>query len=137
MVGDAKASEFVKSAIEGDIASIIYSEDERALLKYNVKQSFYPFSGKTPDEIKVIIAGADVTKFTKVFYSNYGQVFDQIELEQKGDTDFYYLPRDKQWALIETKVKAVMGEVDADAPEEPKLAPIDLTKDKPTDKTAV
>ena len=131
MVGDARASEFVKSAIESDIASIIYSEDERALMKYNVQQSFYPFSGKTPEQVNIVTQGSDVTQFTKVFYANFGYVFDEIEREQAG-VDFYYLARDKQWALIEKKVNEIIVEVDADAPEEPVIAPIEKTPAEPT-----
>lgn len=129
MVGDARASEFVKMAIEGDIASIIYSEDERALLKYNVKQSFYPFSGKSPDEIKMVVTGTDITTFTKVFYANFGQVFDQVELEQAltrdssqdSCIDFYYMARDKQWELIQKKVEEIIKEVEAAAPKVPEM----------------
>jgi len=127
MVGDARASEFVKMAIEGDIASIIYSEDERALLRYNVKQSFFPFSGKSPDEIKLIVTGTDVTTFTKVFYANFGQVFDQIELEQAGTVDFYYLSRDKQWELIQKKVEEIIKEVEDEEPEIPVMGEFNET----------
>lgn len=121
-VGDARASEFVKGAIEGDIASIIYSEDQRGLQKYNVKQSFFPFSGKSPEDIRLIISGTDVSKFTKVFYANFGQIFDEIELEQsKAGVDFYVLAKDKQRELINAKVEALMATIEAEQPKEPTL----------------
>jgi len=118
MVGDARASEFVKSSIENDIAGIMYSEDERGLKKYNTKQSFFPFSGKTPEQITILMGSSDVTKFTKVFYANYGNVFDTIELQQANNSvDFYDLTREKQFALIETEVNRIIGVVEAESPE--------------------
>lgn len=125
MVGDARASEFVKSAIESDIASIIYSEDERGYKKYNVKQSFFPFSGKTPEQIMAVIGGNQVSNFTKVFWGNFGFVFDQIELEQK-EVDFYDLARDKQWALIVEKVKQIENQISIEQPE-PEMTDINTT----------
>lgn len=131
MVGDARASEFVKSAIESDIASIIYSEDERGYKKYNVKQSFFPFSGKTPEQIMALIGGNQVSQFTKVFYANFGFIFDSIELEQT-ETDFYDLARDKQWKLIVEKVKEIENQIEVEQPE-PQMGDINST-DK-TDKS--
>ncbi len=125
MVGDARASEFVKSAIESDIASIIYSEDELGYKKYNVKQSFFPFSGKTPEQIMAVIGGNQVSNFTKVFWGNFGFVFDQIELEQK-EVDFYDLARDKQWALIVEKVKQIENQISIEQPE-PGMTDINTT----------
>jgi hypothetical protein len=123
MVGDASASEFVKSSIESDIANIIYSEDEQALIKYNVKQSFFPFSGKGKDEIKIILASPDlVNRFTKVFYANYGTIFDEIEIElSKEKKYFYYMPRDKQWELIVQKVNEYITKIDEEKPKTPSL----------------
>ena len=118
MVGDARASEFVKSAIETDIASIIYSEDERALKKYNVKQSFFPFSGKTPEQITLLMGGNSVTSFTKCFYANFGQVFDIVEMEQANNSvDFYDLDRTKQMQLIEKVVNDILANIEEEQPE--------------------
>jgi len=118
MVGDARASEFVKSAIETDIASIIYSEDERGLLKYNVKQSFFPFSGKTPEQITLLMGTNNVTEFTKCFYANFGNVFDTIEMEQaEQGLDFYVMARPRQLSLIEENVNKILGTIESENPE--------------------
>ncbi|MFM6993726.1 MAG: hypothetical protein ACKOWO_01270 [Sediminibacterium sp.] len=118
MVGDARASEFVKMSIESDIASIIYSEDERELKKYKVKQAFFPFSGKTPEQINAIIAGNQVTSFTKVFWANYGQIFDAVEMEQaENNIDFYSLAKSKQWEIIKAKVESMEAEIETENPE--------------------
>ena len=93
-----------------------------------MKQSFYPFSGKTPEDIRLIVSGNDVTKFTKVFYANFGQVFDAIELEQANSgMDFYVMTREKQWSLIEAKVNEIITQVEAEEPEEPELPPMEST----------
>jgi len=114
MVGDARASDFIKSSIEADVASIIYSEDEEGLKKYNVRKSFDPFSGKSPEHVTLIIGGGEVTEFTKVLWSNSGYIFDQIELETPL---FYDLARDKQWELIKTKVKEIIADIEKDNPQ--------------------
>lgn len=125
MVGDARASEFVKSAIETDIASIIYSEDERGLKKYNVKQSFFPFSGKTPEQITLLMGTNNITMFTKCFYSNFGQVFDTIEMEQAAlGLDFYDMARPRQLTLIEANVNAIIAKIEVENPE-PQIEQID------------
>ena len=123
MVGDARASEFVKDEIHTDIAKVIYSEDERALQKYNVKRAFYPFSGKTTEEIKLIISTPGMTtEDAKVFYSNYGIIFDDIEMEQaKLGVDFYYLAKDKQKELLDKKIEEIMGYIESEKPEEPDI----------------
>lgn len=122
-VGDARASEFIKGSIEDDIAGVIYSESERDLLKYNVKKSWFPFNGKTPEQIATIIGSSDlVPMFTKVFWANYGYIFDMIELEysEKG-ADFFYMPRMKQWEIIKSYVDNILKEIEKTAIKEPNL----------------
>jgi hypothetical protein len=134
MVGDARASEFVKSSIESDIASIIYSEDEFGYKRYNVKQSFFPFSGKTPEQIMAVIGGNQVSQFTKVFWANYGFIFDSVELEQAElNVNFYDLNRTKQWEIISAKVEELMSQIEEEQPE-PAMEDINQTTDK-TDTT--
>jgi len=130
-VGDARASEFIKGAIEDDIAGIIYSESERDLLKYNVKKSWYPFNGKSPEQIATIIATDNLVPYqTKVFWANFGSIFDFVELEQSATgKDFFYLTRDKQWAIIEAKIKELTSSIEETAIKEPVMdfnAPNDI-----------
>lgn len=120
-VGDARASEFIKSSIEDDIAGVIYSESERDLLKYNVKKSWFPFNGKTPEQVASIVASDALVPYsTRVFWANFSYIFDMIELEQSAKAvDFFYLPRDKQWAIIEAKVNEIIAEVEKTKIQEP------------------
>ena len=124
---------FVKSSIETDIASIIYSEDEFGYKRHNVKQSFFPFSGKTPEQIMAIIGGNLVSQFTKVFWANYGQVFDAVELEQaENEVNFYDLNRTKQWEIIKAKVEEMVKEIEE---EQPEPAMEDINEPDTTDNT--
>lgn len=126
-VGDAKASEFIKSSIEDDIAGVIYSESERELLKYNVKKSWFPFNGKSPEQIAVIIASNLVPLNTKVFWANFSYIFDLIELEQseKG-VDFFNAPRETQWEIIQAKIEGIASKVEKT--EEPTLPEENLSE---------
>lgn len=78
-----------------------------------------------------LIGGNQVSQFTKVFYANFGFIFDSIELEQT-ETDFYDLARDKQWKLIVEKVKEIENQIEVEQPE-PQMGDINST-DK-TDKS--
>jgi len=120
-VGDARASEFIKSSIEDDIAGVIYSESERDLLKHNVKKSWFPFNGKTPEQIAVIIASdALVPNDTKVFWANFSYIFDLIELDQSANgVDFFYLSREKQWEIITSKIAEISKVIETTKIQEP------------------
>lgn len=122
-VGDAKASEFIKSSIEDDIAGVIYSESERDLLKYNVRKSWYPFNGKTPEQVAVAMTTPNlVPNEIKVFWANFSYIFDVIELEQAElNVDFYNLPRSKQKEIIDEKVTSIMSTIEAEMPKEPTI----------------
>lgn len=126
-VGDARASEFIKSSIEDDIAGVIYSESERELLKYNIKKSWFPFNGKTTEQISVIVASTNLVPYdTKVFWANFSYIFDMIELEQgKNGTDFYYMPRDKQWEIISAKIEQLKLDIEKTAIQEPEYTPFE------------
>lgn len=130
LVGDAKADEFIKQTIQDDIAGIIYSEDDHELLKYNVKKSWYPFNGKTTDQINAIVTATGmVTEFTKVFWANFGFIFDLIELDQIAlKIDFYNLTRDKQWAIIQQYVQKIISQVKVEAPVNPFVTPTNQVK---------
>ena len=105
-------------------------EDERGLLKYNVKQSFFPFSGKTPEQITLLMGTANVTAFTKCFYANFGNIFDTVEMEQaeKG-LDFYVMARPRQLTLIEENVNKILGTIESENPE-PQMETINDTNNQ-------
>ena len=119
-VGTANADEFVKKDIENDIAQIMYEDDERHLKRYEVQNHFFPFNGKTKDEISMLISSPNLCpQKTKVLYANYSYIFDELDLEfaRKG-VDFYYLAVDKQKKALDKKIKEIMDEIKSQQPEE-------------------
>ena len=118
-VGTSNADEFVKKDIENDIAQIMYEDDERALKKYYTMRHFFPFNGKTKDEIKQIITSPRLcTERVKVLYANYSYIFDELELEfGKKGVDFYYMSIDKQKKALDKKVETMIDEIEAESPQ--------------------
>lgn len=114
-VGTSQAEEFVKAGIEEDIAQIQYEDDPRAYLKYKTMRHFFPFSGKTKDEIKLIMALPKAAKEeVRVLYANFSYIFDDLEMEfQKKNIDFYRIPREEQHKAVSEKVKSIIAEIKA------------------------
>ena len=94
LVTQSKASEFVKQNIEDDLAEVIYEGYPRELLKYKTQKHFYPFNGKSGDEIQMIVTSPNMcSPEVKILWANFSFLFDEIELEfAKKKIDFYMLP---------------------------------------------
>lgn len=101
---DSGAPSYVKASITHDIAKKIYIDQPQQLLKIQVKEKFYPFNGKTADEINYILANALKTKFDQVLYASFDQIFIDIENEQTGEVSFYEMEYKKQKDLLNKKV---------------------------------
>ncbi len=113
VVGTSQADEFVKRAIEDDIAEILYEDDPHELKRYKAMNHFFPFNGKGKDEIKMIVTSNTTPKAIKVLWSNFSYIFDELELEQKQKgVNLYDMNRDKQKALIDKKVEDILSKVD-------------------------
>ena len=118
-VGTSNADEFVKKAIENDIAQILYEDDPRNLLRYKTENYFFPFNGKTKKEIELIIAnGTLIKEETKVLWANFSYIFDELELEfaEKG-VDFYKVNRKAQKEAIAEKVKKIIDGLEKEKPD--------------------
>jgi hypothetical protein len=102
--------EFVKVAVEDDIAQVLYEDDPRELLKYNTNKYFFPFNGKTKDEIKLCITNPRlVPEEVRVLWANFSYILDELEQEFKmKKVDFYRMPREKQREAINAKVKELV-----------------------------
>src|SRR5690606_4666814 len=113
-VNTSGAPSFMRDAISEDLASIIYAGDDLGYLKYAVRHRFFPFNGKTPDEIAMLVASQYVSKFTKVLYANFEAIFNDIALENPG----FYLMKSysKQWTIVQEKVNEYMEELDEQEP---------------------
>jgi hypothetical protein len=123
----------MKEALNGDLASLIYVGDDLMQLKYKVKQSFYPFTGKTDEEIALLMESPYVPKAQKVLYANFEPIFALIEEE---DPLFWYLEKfGEQKAKVDAKVDEWKKRTDEEAPPEPTFeenpSPQGSTKAKP------
>ena len=111
LVSDSKADAFIKQGIQDDIARIIYTDDRISYLKYKTKEEFYPYSGKTKEEIAAIISVVPDDDFNRVLWECYGWIFGEIERDfLKKEVNFYELARTRQWSVIERKVKKIVKE---------------------------
>jgi len=107
LANTAGASQYVKGAIEDDIARIVYAEDENGLAKYLTLKAFNPFPGDTPESIAMKMTQSYVPEFYKVLYSTFGFIFDELEAENPG---FYLMNRAKQRELLTAKVTSLIPE---------------------------
>jgi hypothetical protein len=55
------------------------------------------------------MASGNTTKFYKVLFENYENIFNEIDLET---SDFYIMDRNKQWEILKVKVEGLIGELD-------------------------
>lgn len=113
-VNDSGAPSFMRDNISEELAEIIYAGDELGYKKYSTKHRFFPFNGKTPDEIAVLMASEHVSRFTKVLYANFEAIFTDIALE---NPKFWFLDSySKQWTILEAKVFEYIKELDEQQP---------------------
>jgi hypothetical protein len=108
IVSDSKADAFVKQGIQDDIARMIYTDDPTGYLKYKTKEEFYPYSGKTQEQIALIVGSAPPDDFNRTLWESYGWIFGELEREYlKKGINFYELARSKQWSALKRKVEAL------------------------------
>lgn len=105
---ESDAPSFLRDILTRDIAEIMFNGDEEALRKFNVRRRFYPFNGKTTEEISVLLATQYVSDRTKILYANFEAIFTEIE---KTVPKFYLLPIEKQWEVVEAKIDAFKSEI--------------------------
>lgn len=116
LVSTSGADNFIKSAIQDDIAGVIYSEDPHQRQKYFVMKQFFPFPGKTPEEILGIVTGGLTSRFNQILWANYESIFNKLEREQNEGQLFYEKDADVQWKLIVPEVEAIMKASEPPAP---------------------
>lgn len=109
LVNESGAPSFMRDAIGNDLAEIIYSGDDLGYTKYATKHRFFPFNGKNPEEIAMLMGSQHVSRFTKVLYSNFEAIFTDIGLETPS---FWFMKSySKQWNIVQEKVNEYMEEL--------------------------
>lgn len=108
------APSYIKNEINKDLAQKLYIDKPSELLKIDVKNKFFPFNGKTENEISNIITNDLTSKYNKILYANFDNIFDELDSENSiGDVNFYMIEKSKQLDLIKTKVQVIIDELDS------------------------
>jgi hypothetical protein len=111
---ESGAPAFLIETIDVDLATIIFAGDELGLQKFNVKRRFAPFMGKNEDEIAMLLTSEFVPKEPKILYSNFEQIFREIEIE---NPNFWVMKNIAgQRDIVQTKVNEWKERLKADAP---------------------
>lgn len=109
LANDSKAPGFLRESITDDIADILFSGDDKALAKFKSQKQFFPYNGKTQDEINMLINSSYVAERTKVLAANFGLIMDQVERE---DTGFYLKTNyEEKWKIVEKVVDEFLAEI--------------------------
>lgn len=106
---DSQAPSFMRDAINKDIADITYNDDKLAKERYEVKRRFFPFNGKSFEEIALAVASEYVPRFDKVLYFNFEKIFSELE---KDDATFFIRKFAEQWKVIGEKVNKIIEDID-------------------------
>lgn len=110
------APSYIKNEINKDLAQKLYIDNPNELLKIEVKNRFFPFNGKSENEINNIITNDLTSKFNKILYANYDNIFDELDAENSVDNvNFYRMEKNKQFELIKAKVQGIIDELDTAA----------------------
>lgn len=109
---DSGAPSYVKQSISHDIAEKVYVDQPLELLKLQTKEKFYPFNGKSENEVNNLMLSEFVSVFDKTLYSKFDSIFFEIEQEQESGVDFYKMEYKKQKEIITKKVEVYMVIVD-------------------------
>lgn len=119
-INDSGSPSFAKTAVDDDIANIVYADDADALLAYKVQKLFRPFLGKTDAEVEYIMVENYTTINKKVLWQNFDDIF--LEAEQNNES-FYLMPYKQQKTIID---KMVQDLVDSLAPPTPTMQPVKI-----------
>lgn len=105
---------FLRESINNDIAGIVYEGDPVGYHKYSVKMAFFPFKGKSVDEQSFLMTSDNITKYNKVLYANFENIFSKIERETPA---FWYMKSiNKQWEIVDVKVQEILDQLASSAP---------------------
>lgn len=105
----AGVSSYVLEQMNNDLIYVTYADYPEIIKKIEVKQKFFPFEGKDPSTIAMMISQGYVDKADIILYANFKRIFDEIESENKA---FYQLAESKQRELIAQKVKQIQSEIE-------------------------
>jgi hypothetical protein len=113
---EAGVSEQIIDEQENRLAKVIFDNDENALLRYNSKRTFLPFRGRGKDEVQILLDSTNVSKYSKVLYSNFVEIFEGIEMDL--GIEFYRKDKVFQKTEIEKRVNELIKIIESETPNE-------------------
>lgn len=109
------AASHVKKAINTKIINKIYIDQPIEILKIETKDKYFPFPGKSTEEINFILANGKTTKFYETLYSHFDLVFSDLEYESsRMNLQFYQMEETLQRKLIYAKVNEIILQMEND-----------------------
>lgn len=107
-INESGAPSFSKLVVDDDIASIKLQDDTEALLAYEVKKKFFPFPGKTTDEVAAAMLQNYTPQSLKVLFQQFDYIFMQAEL---NNTNFYIQSYKNQKSIIDGIVNEMIEQL--------------------------
>lgn len=103
--------EFARQAISKDLADSMFADQPETLKRIQVQQQFDPFSGKSPNQIAMLLTSEHVSQYSKTLWSEWANIWAELEEEswQNGAGIWLYdlaQPRIKE--LLVAKVASYM-----------------------------
>ena len=105
---ESEAPSFLIDQITSEIAGQIYNGDPLAMKKFETRHKFFPFNGKSKEEISLLLASPYVSEWTKILYANFEAIFTDIE---KDNPNFYVKPYTQQWEILTEATKPYEEEI--------------------------
>lgn len=111
------ASSHIKKALQSKLTRKIYVDQPAEILKFDTKNKYYPFPGKTETEIQFILANGKTTKYASTLYSHFDLIFSDLEYDNRQTnppTDFYQLDEKIQREQLKKKVDEYIKMIDSE-----------------------
>lgn len=111
------APSHIKKAITKDITDKLYVDRPEEILKINTKEKYFPFSGKTENEINFILSNDLCSNYAKLLYANFDQIFSDLEYDASQYSkpiNFYKMEEKMQRELIKKKVDEYQLAIDTE-----------------------
>lgn len=110
---ESSAAGYIVASIESDIMREKYIDEPLEFQKYEAKQKYFPFKGKTKEEIQQIITSGVVRESDIILYNYFEYIFSEIEDEKiKEGIWFYDLTPELQRQAIQEKIIEIKNEID-------------------------
>lgn len=116
VANESGAPGYVRTEISMDIAQQQYVDKPEELRRIEFKRMYYPFPDKSQTEIAFIISSDLTTKYNKILYANFDNIFLKLEkeAEEKGQY-FYDYTSVVQQQLISNSVNKMIEEISGES----------------------